>query len=91
MFTSWQVSFRVVFGRVGEALCFSHGSYVDEAASVAAFSEEDGAVYESVEGVVLADANVQTGMVNGATLALQDVTGLAELAAKDFHSESFAF
>ena len=72
-------------------LCLSHGSHVDEATAVATFGEEDGAVYESVEGVILADANVKTGMVNGATLTLQDVAGLAELAAKDLNSESFAF
>mgnify|MGYP004448535399 CR=1 FL=1 len=49
------------------------------------------AVYESIESVVFAHADVEAGMVNGATLTLDDVAGFSKLAAKNFHSESFAF
>ena len=41
--------------------------------------------------MILTKTNVETGVVYGATLTLDDVAGLARLAAKDFHTESLAF
>ena len=71
-------------------LSFRYRGDVDEAATVTTGGESNGAINESVEGVVLAHAHVQTGMVNGATLTLDDVACLGELAAKDFNAESLA-
>ncbi len=67
------------------------GLNIDELATLFTGREDYYTVDKSEEGVVFADANVQSGVVNGATLTLQDIAGLAELAAKDFNSESFAF
>ena len=70
-------------------LCL-YGSDVDELASVLAFGEENGAVHESVEGVVLADAYVEAGVVDCAALTLEDVACLGELTTKNLNAESFA-
>lgn len=67
------------------------GSYVDVATSVLAFGENHSAVYESVESVVAADADILTWMVNCATLAFEDVACLAVLSAEDFDAETLAF
>ena len=47
-------------------------------------------VNESIQGVVLAHAYVNTWTVNGTALTADDVTGLCELPTKKFHSESLA-
>lgn len=67
------------------------GVDVDELAAVAARREADSTADESIESVVFAYAYVQTGMVNGATLTLEDVTGFAMLTAENLYTESFAF
>ncbi len=72
------------------SLCFG-GLDVDELAAFLAFSEDNNTVNEGVDCVVLAHANVQTGVVNGAALALEDVTGFAVLTTENLYSESFAF
>ena len=72
-------------------MLLSDGGDVDEATSVATFGEEYGAVDERVEGVVLADAYVEAGVVDSAALTLQDIAGLAELAAKNLNTQTFAF
>lgn len=71
-------------------LCLS-GLYVDELASLLALGEYYYTVDESEDGVVLTHTHVETGMVNGATLTLDDVTGFAMLTAENLYSESFAF
>ena len=73
------------------SLCLGDGGHVDEATTVASFSEEHGAIYEGVEGVVLAHTHVQTGVMNCATLTLDDVACFGVLTAENLHSESFAF
>lgn len=67
------------------------GLYVDELASVASFGEFHSATDESIEGVILTDAHVQTGVVYCSALTLEDVAGFGELAAENFNAESFAF
>lgn len=67
------------------------GSNVNKATSVLAFGEDYGTVNEGVESVVLTHAYVETGVVNRATLTLQDVTGLGKLAAKNLNTQTFAF
>ena len=47
-------------------------------------------VNESIQGVILAHANVSAWTVNSTALTADDVTGLCELPSKKFHSESFA-
>ena len=66
------------------------GSYVDETTAVFAFSEENCTVNESVECVVLAHANILTGVVNCTTLTFEDVTCFSVLTAKNLNAESFA-
>ena len=41
--------------------------------------------------MILTHAYVQTGMVNCATLTLDDIARFGVLTAKNLHSESFAF
>lgn len=72
-------------------LCFSYWNDVDELPAVATFGEADSTVYEGIEGMVLADADVETGMMYCAALTLEDVSGFCKLTAEDFHAESFAF
>jgi len=59
--------------------------------TIATFGEHYSAVDEGIDGVVLAQAHVETGVVHCATLALDDVAGLGKLATEDFHAESLAF
>ena len=70
---------------------FFDGRNVDETATVATLGEEDCAVDQCVDCVVLAHAYVEAGVVDSAALALDDIAGLGELAAEDFNAESFAF
>jgi hypothetical protein len=49
------------------------------------------AIREGEEGVVTTQANVFTGMYSSTTLANQNVTGYAILAAINFDAQSFAF
>lgn len=67
------------------------GSDVDETTTILANGEDHVTVYESVEGVVAADAHIYTGMVNCAALAFDDVTCFGKLSAKDFDAETLAF
>lgn len=67
------------------------GLHVDELAAVLALSEDNGAVDESVDGVVLTETYVFTGMVNGTTLTLDDVASFSKLTAENLDAESLAF
>ena len=49
------------------------------------------AVNQSIEGVVLAHANVHAGTMLGTALTADDVTGLGKLTTKNLHAETFAF
>ena len=71
-------------------LCLS-GLHVDKLASFLALGEDNYTVDESEESVVLAHTHVETGVVNCATLTLDDVTGFAMLTAENLYTESFAF
>ena len=48
-------------------------------------------VNQSIEGVVLAHANVHAGTMLGTALTADDVTGLGKLTTKNLHAETFAF
>lgn len=74
-------SLRLCFGRLD----------VDEFAAFFAFCEDNNTVDEGEESVILAHANVETRVVYGATLTLDDVTGFAMLTTENLYSESFAF
>lgn len=81
-----------VINKVGRLRLFGNfGVDVDELAAIAACGEANCTAYESVEGVVFANAYVLTGMVNGATLTFNNVACFGVLATKDFYTESFAF
>ena len=67
------------------------GLHVDELAAFLTGGEHYNAVYEGEESVVLTHAYVKTGVVYCATLALDDIAGLAVGTTEDFHTESFAF
>lgn len=79
------------FGFSVSGLSFSVGSYVDELASVLAFSEDNYAVNKSVKSVVFTDTNIFTGMVNGAALTLDDVACFSMLTTENLNTKSFAF
>lgn len=78
-------------GGLRGGLCLAQGGYVDKLAAFFADGELHGAVYESVEGVVAADAYVEAGVMLCAALALDDVAGLADLSAEDLDAQAFAF
>jgi hypothetical protein len=82
------INFLDRFYRPGSSLS---GSHIDEATTIAAFSEDHHAVDKSINSVILTHAYIKTGMVDSATLALDDVAGLASLATKNLHAETFAF
>lgn len=71
-------------------LCLSR-LYVDKLASLFAFGEYYYTVDKSKQSVVLAHTYIKAGMVNCATLTLDDVTGFAMLTAENLYTESFAF
>ena len=59
--------------------------------ALALLAELYGSVYECEEGVILAHADVFTGVVDRAALTDDDVARLCELAAEQFDAESLAF
>ena len=65
--------------------------YVDKFATLFAGCEYDSTIDKCEESVVFTHTDVETGMVNSATLTLDDVSCFAEGATEDFHTESFAF
>ncbi len=75
----------------GRRLCLAYRLYVDKLATIATFGEHYNAIYEGIDSVILAKTNVETRVVNRATLTLDDVTGFASLATKNLHTESLAF
>lgn len=70
--------------------CF-FGHDVDELAAFFACGEDNDAVNQCVDGVILAETYVEAGMMHCAALTLDDVAGFGELSAKYLHAESFAF
>lgn len=50
---------------------------VDKLAAVATFGESYYTIDEGIDCVVLAKSDVEAGMMYGATLALDDIAGLA--------------
>ena len=49
------------------------------------------AVNQSIEGVILAHANIHAGTMLSTALTADDVTGLGKLTTKNLHAEAFAF
>ena len=64
---------------------------VDEATAFLTCGENHYAVDEGEERVILAHANVESGMVLGAALTLEDISGFAVGAAEYLDAQSFAF
>ena len=75
----------------GSANPLFHGQDADEGAVLAAFVELHHAVDEGVEGVIFAHTHVLAGVVDGATLADNDVAGHALLTTENLNAKSFAF
>lgn len=67
------------------------GLHVDELAAILTCGESYYTIDKGEEGMILTHTDVETGMVNSATLALEDVTGFAVRSTKNFHTESFTF
>ena len=67
--------------------CFDHVD-VDVTSAVL---ELYGTVNQSIEGVVLAHANVYAGTMLSTALTADDVTGFGKLTTKNLHAEAFAF
>jgi hypothetical protein len=53
-------------------------------------AEFNDTIYEGKQGVVLAHAYIQAGVVNRATLTDNDVTGLCSLSTINLNAEAFA-
>ncbi len=64
---------------------------VDEFTSVASLCELNCSTDEGIQGVVLADTYIQTGMMYCSTLTFEDITGFGKLSTKNFYAEAFAF
>lgn len=62
------------------------GNDADVAAILTAFVEFHHSVHEGVERMVFAHTDVLSGVVDGATLTDDDVTGDTMLTAKDFNA-----
>lgn len=78
--------------RLGQGrLCLFVRSDVDELTSTLTFAEHYDTVNQSVDGVVLTHAHVESGVVYSTALTLDDVARLSVLSAKNLNSESFAF
>ena len=84
-----RIQSRFILCRISVGLCLS-GLHVDKLATFLALGEYYYTVDESEESVVLTHTHVETGMVNGATLTLEDVTGFAMLTAENLYTESCA-
>lgn len=67
------------------------GLHVDELAAFLAFGENNNTVDQSEDGVILAHTYVKAGVMNCATLTLDDVACLAVLTTENLYTESFAF
>lgn len=76
-----------------KALCLGKFQrlHVDESTALFAAGEHNCAVNKRIKGVVLAHTHIQTGVMNCATLTLDDVACFGVLTAKNLYSESFAF
>ena len=59
--------------------------------SLALHAERDGAIHESVERVILTQANVYAGMNTRAALADDDATGANRFAAVHLDAKSLRF
>ena len=81
----------VVMALREKALCLCHGLHVDVTAAFFTAGEHNCAVNESVDGVILAHAYVETGVMHCAALTFDNVACLGELTAKNLNTESFAF
>jgi hypothetical protein len=57
---------------------------------VCTFLEFYHAVAKGENGMIFTETNIESGFVNGATLSDDDIAGLGELSAIDFHAETFA-
>jgi hypothetical protein len=55
---------------------------------VGLFAELNNTIGQSVQGIILADADIQSGVVLRATLANDDVARNALLSTEDFHTQS---
>lgn len=80
-------AFHTYFGR-----CRLRWQYTHSLAILAALGFEDNlAIGLGEQGVILADADIHTGMYLGATLPYQDITGDNGFTAKALHAKAFAF
>lgn len=66
-------------------------SYIDKFSAVLAGGKYNYSVNESVNCVVFAHSDIESGMMHCATLALDDVARLGALTTKNLNTESFAF
>ncbi len=70
--------------------CFNW-SYIDELATAFTFCKEHCTVYQCKQSVVFTHTNIQTRVVNCATLTFDDVACFSKLTTEDFDAQSFAF
>ena len=74
--------------RTKTSLGFSLGLNAYDAAVACATLEDNSAVCERVEGVIGTHTHVLAGVVSGAALANDDVTGYASLSAPDLNTQT---
>ena len=70
---------------------FLVGDNRDERFVLASFVEFHDTVTECEQSVVLAHSDIAAGVVDGATLTDDNVTGDTGLTAEDFNAQAFAF
>ena len=64
-------------------LCLAYRFYIDKLATIATLGEHYDAINEGIDRVILAETYIQSRMVGGATLTLDDVACLGKLTTKN--------
>lgn len=74
-----------------QALCLGSFGHVDETTAVFAYGKHYSAIDKCIEGMILAHAYIEAGVMHCAALTFENVASLSKLTAENLHTESFAF
>lgn len=69
-----------------QTLCLCNRLYRNKRFTVSTFFESNGSVNQGEQSMILAHTYVQTGIVDGTSLADNDVTGFGQLTAKNLNA-----
>ena len=69
-----------------QTLCLCNRLYRNKRFTVSTFLESYGSINQGEQGMILAHTYIQTGIVDGTSLADDDVTGFGKLTAKNLNA-----